>query len=482
MSSCEDLERWAPARRDRDGAYAARRAQRAIFGHDERVGRCGLRMMGGVSLDWVAGAKVLASWPAESCFWSGCAMCGRSIRARRAAELVVAASRWESGDRWDAAACEVAAGVTEPGWLMMLTLAPPHHPGDDLADTLAKLEEVWRVVRSDKPGATWRKRWAIKHTYSVLECTVGGVRGDHPHRHVLLFGQGDMPDPGEVGDSLLTLLWARAMRVGGAALEVMAGWSSAGVDCREAGTSAASYIAKVAGQDAVLEAERRALGGVGAEMTDAQSRKEGRGNAGGVSTLAVCRIIAGEHAAAGGQRISRAWIDAQPSTAPLAQALREWRRLTFARPLMLPSKRLRAELVPEMAGLTDEEVVSQAQALREEDHAAVAKALGSGEDDDDDDEDGFDRRNLDVAEPVWKSWEANCAAMSDAPWGGPEAEACRLVERVGARDAAGVFAAIYARLAREGPPAVRAHVSGYRVRVAPADDSEWDDEMWLVMP
>src|SRR4051812_42290849 len=115
QASPPDLETVWRARASRDRAYAARRAQRAALGGKAggyRAGRCGLTLAGDVDAD-MHGEKRLIGGGYESCAWLGCAVCGRAIRARRAAEIIVSAHRWTQ---------------TNPTRrLVMLTLSPPHH-------------------------------------------------------------------------------------------------------------------------------------------------------------------------------------------------------------------------------------------------------------------------------------------------------------------------------------------------------------------
>lgn len=479
MISDFDDAKWR-SREDRNAAYAGRRAQRAVFGHGTRVGQCGLRMVGDLDVGWIppSNAKTLANWPGVGCNWAGCCVCGRSIRARKAAELVVAASRWEKGHRWDMASSSIVAAPA--GWLMLLTIAPPHHPGDDLKKTLGRLDTVWRVIMSDRAGKEWRERWDIRHHFAVLEATVGGVRGDHPHRHVLLFGEGPPPDPADVGGSLLGRLWNRAIKLGGEHLDVMDGWTDAGMDCREAGSAAADYIAKVMGGEQA-EAEKRALGGVGAEMTDAQGAKAGRGDAGGVSTLAVCRVIAEAHRRAGGRRIRRGWINSTAETAQIAQALRTWRDLTFGRPMLSASRGLRADLIPDMEDLSDEDLLKKAQELRDTDRAAVDAALGKEPEMENEQEGAAhgDYRPLTLSTDMADMWWEEMESREPAVWGGPEAEICRLVERVGAGDAADVIARMWAKTGDPRRAQILHHTSG-RVRVGLEGDDVGD--CWVAAP
>src|SRR3954471_18192271 len=94
------------------------------------------------------GDKRLIGGGYESCAWLGCAMYGRAIRARRAAEIIVSAHRWTQ-----------AASTRR---LVMLTLSPPHQRSDSFADTYRRLDTVWRQCQKKSTlGRQWRMRWAI---------------------------------------------------------------------------------------------------------------------------------------------------------------------------------------------------------------------------------------------------------------------------------------------------------------------------------
>ena len=141
VEAADQADKVWRARASRDRAYAARRAQRAALGGKAggyRAGRCGLALAGDVDAD-MHGEKRLIGGGYESCAWLGCAVCGRAIRARRAAEIIVSAHRW------------TVEGPHRS--LVMLTLSPPHRRSDSFVNTYRRLDTVWRYTKR-------RQRWA----------------------------------------------------------------------------------------------------------------------------------------------------------------------------------------------------------------------------------------------------------------------------------------------------------------------------------
>lgn len=468
-----EAEKAARARRSRDRAYAARRAQRAILGGrggGVRAGRCGLELGGDIDVDWHGGKRLIAGGY-ESCGWLGCAVCGRAVRARRCAEIIVSAHRWQA-DR--------------DGHLIMLTLAPPHHPGDELADTFHRLDLVWRQCqRKATLGRRWREQWSVRHQWTSWEATVGGASGDHPHLHVLLYLERRC-DPEELAGDLLARLHVAgftASRRGHPELaEALQGWTLAGLNAVEAGPGAGAYVAKLT--EGLDDEEMAELLGLGLELTDVAGAKTARGGV-AVPVTAVAAVVA-ERAHQAGVR-PRYHLGQDRLSARLAAALRAWREVTFGRPVLYASRGLRAELIPEFEDLDDEQCVAQAQQLEAFDRAKIAETLGVAQPepsivpagcDSDVEEVDEHRRPFRVARDVLACWADLIAGTDDSkaaePWGGPEAALCRWLERVGPwRVAAGLAAVWEVQHGREAH--VWQHAESGRLRVGAELDYVFDE-------
>ncbi|MFN0092422.1 MAG: hypothetical protein ACKVWR_19490 [Acidimicrobiales bacterium] len=445
---------WA-ARRSRDRAYEARRAQQQILGKDVRAGRCGRAMGGDVTADSYSGKRLLGGGY-ESCGWLGCAVCGRSIRARRALEIMTSAKRWE--ERGNS--------------LVMLTLAPPHHRGSLMGESYERLRAVWAACsRRSTLGRRWHEKWKIRHHWISWEATAGGEHGDHPHLHALLYVEGQV-DAETVADDLLARLhtWAQAHNPGRAErMALLDGWTGAGVQAVEAGAGAATYLAKLT--DGLTEDELAELRGLGLELTDVGAAKQARAGV-AVPTTAIAAVVA-ERARQGGMR-ARYWLAHDPYAAELAQALRTWRKLTHGRPLLASSRGLRADLLPDFADLTDEQLAAEQVVWWDRRKLAELERQAAGPQPPDTPTeprpDPADQANDDdemtlpftVAAPILDAWAAT-DDLEDA-YGGTGAALCRLLERVGVWRAAHVLAAAWARTG--GRPLVTERPSNGRVRVA----------------
>lgn len=491
MSTTDEISR---ARAARDLAYAARRVQRVIAsgrGGRETWGRWGTcgTAMGGADVDIDrAGDKWLAALPGETCGSTLCAVCGRSIRARRATEIVAAAVAWERLG----------------GRLLMLTVAPPHKHGDGIEVGWERLQDFAGTDRfwAGAPGKRWRARWGVEHTVTAVEATVGGQSGDHPHLHVLLFVAGDegaRVDTDAMASTLLSgfVRWADrtdaerregakgwrppregerdAQRVGRRAR--VWSWGTAGIDLVDAGPSAGTYLAKLVGP---LDDDQWAdATGLGMELTDAGGAKVGRGGSGSVPVTSVTSIIAIQGRDAGRQRIGRSWLIADPRRAAIVAALCKWRMLTVGTPLIRFSKGLRA-LIPDIEEMSDRDAVAHARRLRHDDaerrrvarqgdEAAPAEVAGGPFDglaDGPEETEAPDplRPALSISADLWRYAEQAWGGE----WGGAEAYVCRGVERVGTWR---VLGALCAAAEDAGRPNVWRHGGTGRVRIG--FDAEW---------
>lgn len=481
--SREELaEQWRAAN-SRNVAYAGRRAQGVIFGGRKgsetwgRVATCGrqLRTSGAdVKIDWHDGDnKRLASLPGETCAWSCCPVCGRSIRAAKAAVITAAATEWE----------------TRGGQLVMLTLAPPHHPGDDFADTYARLEEVWRIWRTDRLGKKWRADWRIRHWTSSLEATIAGANGDHPHRHLLLFidpEDGRRVDADQLAGDLLARLyrWAGDPRTGATGRDrLIKGWTQHGIQASDAGPSAGSYVSKaVASWD---EDDWESLKGLGAELTDVGAAKIGRGTSGGVSVLSAAMAIGVAARHDGRGRITAQWINAHPRRRELAGALREWRRLTFGQTLVSFSRKLVSELAAWTKDCSEEELAQKIKARMRAERQALAEARGEPTPEPRE----LTAREVDYRRPFAVSgllWRLAEQEWGDQ-WGGPEVAVCRGLEVVGPWRTALAFRSLAAAVGLHARAWV--HRDWQRLRIGTEDeyvgdpmladpDDRWEEISW----
>lgn len=160
-----------------------------------------------------------------------CRVCSTTIRTRRKGEVQQAATEW----------------AARGGRLTMLTLTMRHDENDGLADLMTALSDAWRAVQRRRPWQRWSK--VMHGTITATEITQGfgsnevNRSGWHPHKHLLLFIPG-----GEEGEQLelelaawLPEAWARAVekRLGKRPDEAH------GVHLLPLDASAAEYVAKL---------------------------------------------------------------------------------------------------------------------------------------------------------------------------------------------------------------------------------------------
>lgn len=98
-----------------------------------------------------------------------CPVCSAKIRARRSVEVELAALRW----------------AARGGELVMVTSTIRHHRRHQLSDTRSALTESWRGLQRTRRWAALRSGELV-HLINSTEVT-HGPNGFHPHHHTLLF-------------------------------------------------------------------------------------------------------------------------------------------------------------------------------------------------------------------------------------------------------------------------------------------------------
>ena len=105
-----------------------------------------------------------------------CPTCGPAIRQRRAEEISKGAGAW----------------IRQGNSALGAALTFPHNSGMRLAPLMVMVADTFRFILADRGWRRLKADLGIKGQIRAFEVT-HGARGWHPHLHVLIFLEGDLP-------------------------------------------------------------------------------------------------------------------------------------------------------------------------------------------------------------------------------------------------------------------------------------------------
>lgn len=227
-----------------------------------------------------------------------CPVCAAKISERRRLELVSAL---------DSAR---AQGLK----VMLLTQTIRHGLGDSLVDSLSGIAAAEKLMWSSRSGAAVRESLGIVGTIKTTE-VLWGENGWHPHKHTLLFVSPDSDVGADYVEHVLSKLWISA--------------------CVKKGLPAPSREHGLTVQDGTYAAEYVSKWGLESEMTKGHSKV---GKTGGMTPFALLQNIL-ETGCAQSWELFKEY----------ASAFKGKRQLVW-------SKGLRAQLLPDVAEASDQEL------------------------------------------------------------------------------------------------------------------------------
>jgi len=153
-----------------------------------------------------------------------CPVCAAKISERRREDLALGLDNW------------LTFTVGERRRVLLVTLTLSHDAGDNLSVVFGALKKARRLLVSGRAAAMFRHQWGIVGTIRALELT-HGLNGWHPHLHVLMFFNCEVPIlPFEAA---IKARWSECVAAAGR----YASWEH-GCDVRFSDTDISNYIAK----------------------------------------------------------------------------------------------------------------------------------------------------------------------------------------------------------------------------------------------
>lgn len=155
-----------------------------------------------------------------------CPPCSFKVSARRSSEVLEAIN-----------GCQAAGGSVK-----LLTLTFPHGRTDQARELRMNLSHAWRWMTKHRDWSSSMAAVGVHGTIRALEITWGQANGWHPHLHVLLFLDKEIPDDSSFLESLrssVLTIWRQACFRAG----LPSPSDQHGVDIR-GGDRAAGYVAK----------------------------------------------------------------------------------------------------------------------------------------------------------------------------------------------------------------------------------------------